>query len=218
MIVRDDPLNPDPGFAELYDRLPAPTSLEPWIGWCRDACPPVLYLGIGAGRLAEPLVRAGVELVGVDAHPGMLERLRARLPELEAHQALIEELQLGRLFDLVIAPSNVLDTGPKLAGAARQLAPRGRLALELMNPHWLASGASPGVEVLRLDARAALTVEYRLPGGEVRIQEIPNVELVWPEGADEFLGPAGLRLLWMGGEPGQGLEDSPTFFVLAERA
>ena len=217
MLVRDDPENPDPAFAELYDRLPAPASLEPWLRWCRSAVPPVLYPGIGAGRLAEPLARHGVELVGIDAHPGMLERLRRRLPGIEAHEALIEGLDLGRTFDLVIAPSNLLDTGAKLAGAARHLAPGGRLAFQLMNPHWLATGASPGVEVLRLEPQAALRVEYRLPG-ELWIQEIPNVELVWPESVEEFLAPAGLRLHRLGGEPGQGLEDSPTFFVLAERA
>jgi len=218
VIVRDDPQNPDPGFAELYDRLPPPATLGPWLGWCRAAKPPVLYLGIGAGRLAEPLVAAGVELVGVDAHPGMLERLRRRVPGLPVHHGLIEDIDLGARFALVIAPSNLLDTAAKLAGATRHIASGGRLACELMNPHWLASGASAGVRVHRLEPDAVFDVEYVLPDGEVWVQEASGVGLIWPGRIDEYLEPAGLRLHWMGGEPGLRLEDSPTFYVLAEPA
>ena len=39
---------------------------------------PVLELGIGTGRLALPLVAAGVEVHGIDASPAMVERLRAK--------------------------------------------------------------------------------------------------------------------------------------------
>ncbi len=81
-LVRDDPDRPDPGLAELYASLPDAVELEPWLGWCREA-DRVLYLGVGAGRLAVPLVRAGVRLVGVDAHPGMIAHLQRRLPDLE---------------------------------------------------------------------------------------------------------------------------------------
>ena len=217
MRVRDDPLDPDPAFAELFARLPPPPGLEPWLGWCQVASPPVLYLGIGAGRLAVPLVAAGVELVGVDAHPGMLARLRARLPALETHEGLLEELELRRAFDLVIAPSNLLDSPAKLSGAARHVSAGGQLGFELMNPHWLRAGASPGVEVKRLEPDAVLEVEYRV-GGELWVQEVAGVRLVWPEAIDAYLEPAGLRLRWLGGEPGLDLEESPTFYVLAESA
>src|SRR5204862_278907 len=72
--VRDDPHRPDPGFADLYAALPEAEDLWPWLDWCREAKGPVLYLGIGAGRLAAPLLREGIQFVGVDAHPGMLAR------------------------------------------------------------------------------------------------------------------------------------------------
>lgn len=218
MRVRDDPRSPDPNFAELYARLPPPATLEPWLGWCLAARPPVLYLGIGAGRLAAPLQDAGVELVGVDAHPAMLARLRGRLPDVEAHLGLIEELDLHRTFELVMAPSNLLDAGARLAAAARHLAVDGKLAMELMNPHWLRSGASPGVRVRRLEPEAELEIDYALPDGELWTQEVRGAPLVWPERIEEFLAPAGLRLRWMGGQPGTGLEDSPTFYVLAAPA
>src|SRR5215472_8557298 len=134
-MVRDDPLDPDPGFAELYASFPDATDLEPWLGWCREAHGPVLYLGVGAGRLAVPLAAAGVELVGVDAHPGMLERLRARMPGVELVQTRIEDLDLDRRFPLVIGPSSILESAECLAIAARHCSHR--VAMELMNPHWL---------------------------------------------------------------------------------
>jgi len=90
-MVRDDPLDPDPAFAELYASFSDATDLEPWLRWCREADGPVLYVGVGTGRLAVPLAAAGVRLVGVDAHPGMLERLRTRLPDIELVLARIEE-------------------------------------------------------------------------------------------------------------------------------
>ena len=118
-MVRDDPLDPDPGFAELYASFPDATDLEPWLGWCREAEGPVLYLGVGAGRLAVPLVAAGVDLVGVDAHPGMLDRLRGRLPAVDLVLARIEDLDLGGRFPLVIGPSGILGEPDCLAVAAR---------------------------------------------------------------------------------------------------
>src|SRR5919204_2147952 len=107
-IVRDDPERPDPGFAELYEALPLAEDLEPWLGLALDAQPPVLYLGIGAGRLAVPLARAGVRLVGVDAHPGMLATVARRLPGLRLIRSRVEKLELEERFDLVIAPSHLL--------------------------------------------------------------------------------------------------------------
>jgi hypothetical protein len=54
-IVRDDPSSPDEGFAELYAQLPDASDLWPWLELAQEAAPPVLYLGIGTGRLAVPL-------------------------------------------------------------------------------------------------------------------------------------------------------------------
>lgn len=211
--MRDDPRHPDPGFAELYGSLPDAAALEPWLGLARAARPPVLYLGAGAGRLAAPRAAAGVELVLVDAHPGMVERLRRRLPEVEVHQALIEELRLARRFDLVMVPSNILDRPDLLAAAADHLAPGGRLAFELTNPHWLAAGAQPGYRVLEMTReRARVEVDY--PGGAVQEGEI---ELVWPEEIEDFLAGAGLRLERMAGLPGAELAESAVFYVVAVR-
>ena len=211
--VRDNAENPDPGFAELYASLPDAAKLEPWLGWAKEASPPVLYLGIGTGRLAVPLAREGIELVGVDSHPGMLERLRARLPDIELIEGRIEDLDLRRRFDLVIVPSNILCTTERLAAAARLLGRDGRLAFQLMNPHWLAAGTSSKVRVLAFD-RAEARIEVAYPNGTVQEAEVP---LIWPEEVEDFVAEAGLELLRLSGEPDAELDESPTFYALASK-
>ena len=209
-MVRDDPLDPDPGFAELYASFPDATDLVPWLDWCRAAAGPVLYLGIGTGRLAVPLAGAGVDLVGVDAHPGMLERLRPRLPHAELVLARIEDLDLGRRFPLVIGPSGILGDAGRLAVAARHSAHR--VAIELMNPHWLIEARHPRVRVGDATGdRADVEVDY--PG---RWTHRATVALCWPERIEALLEEAGLTLeLMRGREPDADLEESPTYLVLA---
>jgi hypothetical protein len=69
-VIRDDPLTPDRGFAELCASLPDTTDLWPWLELAKAAEPPILYLGIGAGRLAVPLQAAGIELIASTAIQG----------------------------------------------------------------------------------------------------------------------------------------------------
>jgi trans-aconitate methyltransferase len=212
-VVRDDPLRPDPGFAELYARLPDATDLEPWLTLARFARPPVLYLGAGAGRLAVPLHSEGIQLVLVDGHPGMVAHLRRRLPDVEVHQSLIETLDLGRTFDLVIVPSNILYRADLIKAASAYLSPTGRLAFELTNPHWLAAGARPDFKVLRQNQdQAEIEVEY--PDGTIQQGE---VQLVWPEEIENFLATAGLDLFRLSGHAEAELDESPTFYVVAKR-
>jgi hypothetical protein len=156
-------------------------------------------------------------VVGIDSHPGMLDRLRERLPGTELIQSRIEDLELGRRFDLVIAPSNILYLVERLRRAADHVADAGALAFELANPHWLRAGGGDGVRVRAFDGNGArLEVDYRLPDGRT-ITQHADVAIVWPEEMENWLAAAGLRLQRMFARPDAELLDSPSFYVVASR-
>jgi 2-polyprenyl-3-methyl-5-hydroxy-6-metoxy-1,4-benzoquinol methylase len=216
-FVRDDPERPDEAFADLYSQLPDVADPEPWLGWARQAKPPVLYLGIGTGRIAVPLARAGIQLVGVDAHPGMLRRLAERLPTVELIQARIEDLDLDRRFDLVMVPSGILNTTARLQRAALHVAPGGRLAFELMNPHWLKAVSHPGVRVRSMTTTLVdMEVDYRLPNGTTRTQAARG-PIIWPEDIELWLKTAGLRLERLFGAGDGDLRTSATYYVVSTK-
>ncbi len=164
-----------------------------------------------------PLAQAGIKLFGADAHPAMLERLATRLPGIELVQGRIESLDLGRRFDLVMVPSNILYTLERLRGAARHLESGGRLAFELANPHWLRMGEHEGVRVLRLDGNGArLEIDYGLE--DRTYTQVADIGLIWPEDIDSWLSGANLVLERMFGPKQAELSTSPTYYVVARPA
>jgi SAM-dependent methyltransferase len=196
--------------------LPDATDLWPWLELAQATASTVLYLGIGAGRIAVPLHDAGIELVGVDSHPAMLAKLRQRLPDVRTVQSQIETLVLDQRFRLSLAPSNILYLVQRLRGAARHLEHDGFLVIELANPHWLRAGGGEGVRVRDFDGnQARLDIDYRLPDGGTVTQRA-EVALVWPEEVENWLKTgAGLTLQRMFGRRDAELSDSPSFYVVA---
>ncbi len=94
----------------------------------------VLDAGCGTGCVAIELARRGVEVVGVDADPNMLDTARAKGPQLEWHLADLVGVDLGgRSFDMVVMAGNVMlfvTSGTEaavVANMARHLAPGGAL-------------------------------------------------------------------------------------------
>ena len=93
----------------------------------------VLDAGCGTGRVAIELARRGIDVVGVDLDPAMLEVARRKAPELDWREANLATLDLGRRFDLVVMAGNVLvfvAPGTEAAVVERtaaHLAPGGRL-------------------------------------------------------------------------------------------
>jgi SAM-dependent methyltransferase len=68
----------------------------------------VLDAGCGTGRVGIELARRGIEVVGVDADPDMLERARRRSTDVTWVLADLATLDLGRTFDVVVLAGNVL--------------------------------------------------------------------------------------------------------------
>ena len=93
----------------------------------------VLDAGCGTGRIARELARRGIDVVGVDLDPAMLETGRRKAPHLHWRIADLETVALGRTFDAVLMAGNVMifltpgTEGHVLANLAGHLAPGGLL-------------------------------------------------------------------------------------------
>ena len=109
---------------------------------------PVLEVGVGTGRVATAMARAGVDVVGVDISPSMLERAREALAEDELLdrvtlvEADMRHLDLGRQFPLAVMPYRVFahartveDQVQTLVAVRDHLEPGGRIVLNVTVPH-----------------------------------------------------------------------------------
>jgi SAM-dependent methyltransferase len=120
-----------------------------YVALARQSGGPMLEYGIGNGRIAIPVARDGVEVVGVDHSREMLADLKRRLasePEevrarVRAVRGDMRRVRLGRRFPLVAATFNTAlhlyarrDVEGFLARAREHLTPRGRLVVDLSIP------------------------------------------------------------------------------------
>lgn len=105
-------------FAEFYDMLHSDLSdVQTYVSWAQEYGPSVLELGSGTGRILLPMVRAGVEVTGIELSEDMLRLCRQKLEketrEVRNRVTLVHgdmrEIQLGKQYDLIIAPCNVLN-------------------------------------------------------------------------------------------------------------
>ena len=142
-------------YAPFYDWENARTfrrrDVAFWRRMALDAGGPVLELGCGTGRIALPLGRAGVSLVGIDRSENMLQRARRRVRRsrltgrVQLIQGDVRSLPFRRRFSLVMAPYGILqsllherDLAATLAEIRRVLKPGGTFGLELVAdlPSW----------------------------------------------------------------------------------
>lgn len=93
----------------------------------------VLDAGCGTGRVAIELARRGLDVTGVDVDPSMLEKARAKQPDLTWVQADLADVDLERTFDTVVLAGNVMiflapgTEAQVVANMARHVAPDGTL-------------------------------------------------------------------------------------------
>jgi ubiquinone/menaquinone biosynthesis C-methylase UbiE len=141
-------------YAPFYDWENARTlgrrDVPFWRRIALEAGGPVLELGCGTGRISVPLVRAGVNLVGLDRSAPMLIRARRRLAKLtNSHDLVRGDIRMlpfaPRAFSAVIAPYGVLqslladrDLTAALDSVGRILGPGGTFGLDLVPdvPNW----------------------------------------------------------------------------------
>ena len=154
---------PSPYVApDLYDQLFESLDFDRrfWLEVGREAKGPVLDLGCGTGRVLIPLLEAGVDADGVDLHPAMLERLRAKAekkgfrPHLRT--ADMRDFTMPRLYTRVISAFNAFahcasteDQLAMLRCCREHLEPGGALVLHISYPGaalWLGSPDEPALE------------------------------------------------------------------------
>lgn len=93
----------------------------------------VLDAGCGMGRVAIELVRRGIDVVGSDLDDDLLEFARRAEPSIHWVLADLATMRLGRLFDVVAMPGNVMvfcrptDRARIIQNAADHLEPDGLL-------------------------------------------------------------------------------------------
>ncbi|MEM9202888.1 MAG: class I SAM-dependent methyltransferase [Actinomycetota bacterium] len=68
----------------------------------------VLDAGCGTGRVGIEMAARGYAVVGVDLDPEMLATARAKAPDIEWHLGDLATIDLGRRFDLIALPGNVM--------------------------------------------------------------------------------------------------------------
>lgn len=226
----------------LQRRLPVTAGVDWWSELVRRAPGGrVLYAGCGVGRLALELAGACRELVAVDADLRMVAAFERRLPpDLAGRVRLVagrvEALPVGGRFGLALLPSNLLNElpGPDARReAAREVAarcrPDGRVALQVLNPYWLAAGpaewrgrmqpADGGAPVEVSGRRTSFDpwtqlqrgrLTYRFPDGSTAGRELEAVA-VFPAELRRLLGDAGLVVVerW-GARPGTDPLDTTT--------
>ncbi|MEZ4503689.1 MAG: class I SAM-dependent methyltransferase [Dehalococcoidia bacterium] len=140
--------------AERYDLEDASeTGVEFYASLARETGGPVLEVACGTGRVAIPIARLGIPVVGLDVVPGMLERARVKSAGLPTRwvEGDARSFDLDERFRLVFLTGNAFqafltraDQASMLARVRAHLEADGLLAFETRNPRW--AGSAPAFE------------------------------------------------------------------------
>jgi SAM-dependent methyltransferase len=135
-------ITPDGCAVDFYARM---TEMgEPAL--VHDATRPgasILELGCGTGRITRPLAALGHPVVAVDESADMLAYVR----DAETVCARIEDLALGRRFDVVLLASHLINAEDDaartafLAACRRHVADDGAVIIQQHPPGWFATAA-----------------------------------------------------------------------------
>lgn len=177
---------------------------------------PVLELGIGTGRLALPLAASGLRVIGIDASPRMLEKLRAKPggAELEVIVGDFADVAVDGEFSLVFVAFNTLfalltqdDQVRCFDNVARRLAPGGCFVVEAFVPdlgrfdrHQRAAVTHLELDSVALEFARHDPVDQRVDSQTVLLSERGirlhpvSLRYAWPSELDLMAELAGLRL------------------------
>jgi SAM-dependent methyltransferase len=208
-------------LAEVYDEIyPATPDLEDIADFLLTLTAPgasVLELGVGTGRVALPLADKGFRVHGVDSSEGMLARLAHKDPEarITPVHADFATLDLGRTFDVVLAPFNSLccavapdEQIALMHAVARHTAPDGHVVIETFDPSDYHVQKKNEISTYPIDGRGAMIESIGvLPAsqnmmihntlfldGEAPKSATTVMRYLWPSELDLLAGIARLEL------------------------
>jgi SAM-dependent methyltransferase len=132
-------------MAEQYDNIYSDTyDAEFYLREAREADGPVLEIACGTGRILLRLLSSGVDIVGLDSSPSMLEVLKIKAKERGLNPKIfladMRDFQLKKRFKLIIIPYRSIlhltndDKRKALQTIVSHLAEGGRLILHTYNP------------------------------------------------------------------------------------
>lgn len=201
---------PDGSPVEVFATFPPGAALA-HIGSAIEAVRQVLDLGCGAGRIACALAEQGHAVVGVDESAAMIAAMRDR-GAVEGVVARIEDLNLGRRFDVVLLASylvNTPDPGRRaafLATCRRHVVADGVVLIQRHQPEFLASATDErsgedGFEHHYERLRAlddVVTARMTYVHGDHRWEQEFTAAILTEEHLVNALDEAGLRFLrWL---------------------
>jgi SAM-dependent methyltransferase len=176
---------------------------------------PVLEYGVGTGRIAVELCRAGIAVTGIDASKPMLEGLERRFErEAEAIQRRIHtvhgdmrSVRLRKRFPLVIAAFNTIlhltdreDFEQFLSGVRLHLAPGGRFVFDFSVPHADYLGADPsktyGAPRFRHPSRGLVRYRERFEYDSFRQMLSMELHFLPEDGSESWMVPLSHRQLF----------------------
>ena len=140
-----------------------------YVARATEARGPILEYGCGEGRIAIPIAKEGVDLVGVDHSEPMLAALHGKLTgelrkRIKTRRGDMRALKLRKKFGLVLCTFNTFlhlytreDVERFLARVREHLAPRGRYIFDVSMP-------AP-TDLAREPSRAYVLPKVRLPDG-----------------------------------------------------
>lgn len=154
----------------------------------------VLEHGIGNGRVALPMARAGVDVTGLDHTRAMLDHLRSQLANepidvrrrVHLREGDVRTARLGKRFPLIICPFNAAlhlytrqDVEQWLARVREHLEPRGELVFDISIPvpSDLARDPSVAYRIPPFEHPTAGRVRYREHFDYDRVRQILFVSM-----------------------------------------
>lgn len=169
---------------------------------------PVLEYGVGTGRIALPLARAGVSVTGVDLSEDMLGRLASHLrrepedvrPRVRAVRGDMRTVRLRERFPLVIAGFNTFlhlydrtDVEQFLERVRAHLTPGGHFVFDVSVPHPDYLGADParryGTPPFRHPARGIVRYGERFDYDPIQQVLLMKMEFTPADGSPGWVVP-----------------------------